>query len=311
MCKSIKRSFVIFLLVACVTTVFGSESSKYSIGSAATAEQISGWDIDVRPDGTGLPDGSGSVEHGELIYEEQCASCHGSFGEGMDRWPILAGGENTLTEDRPEKTVGSYWPYLSTLWDYIHRAMPFLQPQSLADDEVYAVTAYILHLNDLVDADFTLSKENFSSVKLPNEVAFVDDPRPDVNNERCMSDCKDPESIEITWDSTDLGVTPTKHLESEDVQSSQDVVSSSNTQGEKTYKSACAVCHDAGAAGAPVTGDNSAWADRLTQGIEILVDHAINGYQGELGFMPAKGGNPGLEDEQVSHAVQYMINLVN
>ena len=311
MSKLINRGFVVFILLTCVTTVCRSEPEKYSIGSTATVEQISGWDIDVRPDGTGLPDGSGSVEQGELIYEEKCASCHGSFGEGMDRWPILAGGEDTLTEDRPEKTVGSYWPYLSTLWDYIHRAMPFLQPQSMEDNEVYAVTAYILHLNELVDADFTLSKENFTSVKLPNEIAFVDDPRPDVNNDRCMSDCRDPQAIKITWDSTDLGVTPTQHLDSEEALVSPAVVSSDNNQGELIYKSACAVCHDAGAAGAPVTGDSSAWTARLAQGIEILVDHATNGYQGEHGFMPAKGGNADLEDEQINSAVLYMINLVN
>ncbi len=91
----------------------------------ATEEEIAGWDIDVRPDGLGLPEGSGSVEDGEMLYEDKCASCHGSFGEAVGRYPVLAGGFDTLTEARPEKTVGSFWPYASTLWDYIHRAMPF------------------------------------------------------------------------------------------------------------------------------------------------------------------------------------------
>ena len=151
---------LVALLIIAVNICYAA-SEKYSIGTAATAEQISGWDIDVRPDGTGLPEGAGSAADGELIYEEKCASCHGSFGEGMDRWPILAGGEDTLTDDRPEKTVGSYWPFVSTLWDYIHRAMPFLQPQSLEDNEVYALTAYILYLNDLVESDFVLVQRKF------------------------------------------------------------------------------------------------------------------------------------------------------
>ena len=90
------------------------------IGSTATAEMIAGWDIDIRPDGTGLPEGMGSVTDGEGLYEAQCASCHGLFGEGEGRWPVLAGGEGTLDTLHPEKTVGSYWPYASTLWDYIH-----------------------------------------------------------------------------------------------------------------------------------------------------------------------------------------------
>ena len=309
MCKLINTRVMFFVLIAIVTNLCNAGQVKYNIGAIATSEQISGWDIDVRPDGTGLPEGFGSVMDGEIIYEEKCASCHGSFGEGMDRWPILAGGEDTLTEDRPEKTIGSYWPFVSTLWDYIHRAMPFLQPQSLEDNEVYAVTAYILYLNDLVDEEFLLSRDNFTTVKLPNEIAFVDDPRPDVSNERCMRDCRDPESIKVTWDSTDLGVTPTAHLESKE-SNDQSVEYSQQDIGEQTYESACSVCHDAGIAGAPVAGEKSAWISRLEQGIEILVEHAINGYQGELGFMPAKGGNSSLEDEHVSAAVEYMIKLV-
>ena len=100
---------------------------------------IAGWDIDVRPDGVGLPEGSGSVEDGEMLYEMQCAECHGSFGEGVGRYPVLAGGEGTLREERPERTVGSYWPYTSPLFDYIYRAMPFTQPESLSADETYAI----------------------------------------------------------------------------------------------------------------------------------------------------------------------------
>ena len=189
--------------------------------------------------------------------------------------------------------------------------MPFLQPQSLEDNEVYALTAYVLYLNDLVEDDFSLSRENFTAVKLPNETAFVDDPRPDVDNTRCMQSCRDPESITITWDSTDLGVTPTQHLQPELTQGNADVAASEQNAGEQTYKMACSVCHDAGAAGAPVAGEKSAWVTRIEQGVDVLVEHAINGYQGESGFMPAKGGNSNLDDEQVRGAVEYMIKLVN
>ena len=111
-------------------------AGHFGYGENASAEMIAGWDIDVRPDGVGLPPGGATAEDGELLYDEMCASCHGAFGEGVGRYPILAGGEDTLAESRPEKTVGSFWPYASTLWDYTHRAMPFTEPESLSDEEV-------------------------------------------------------------------------------------------------------------------------------------------------------------------------------
>lgn len=286
------------------------QTKKFSIGATPTVEEIAGWDIDVRPDGLGLPEGQGSVAQGEIIFENQCASCHGTFGEGEGRWPVLAGGFDTLTEERPEKTVGSYWPYLSTLWDYIHRAMPFLSPQSLEDDEVYAVTAYILYLNELVDEDFVLSKGNFASVKLPNEIAFVDDPRPDVQNTRCMDSCRDKDSIKITWDSTSLGVTPVGHLAATgkaEIPISDNVDSSTKTNvGKNIYQASCATCHATGVAGAPKLGDQAAWVERLKQSDELLYEHAINGFQGAAGYMPAKGGNAALTDAEVKAAVDFM-----
>ena len=149
--KEARSVWFIFVLTAGLSCgISASEVLKFDIGQPASLAQIEGWDIDVRPDGLGLPAGSGNALSGEDLYEEKCASCHGSFGEGEGRWPKLAGGFGTLSDVRPEKTVGSYWPYVSTLWDYIHRAMPFLQPQSLTDDEVYSLTAYILFLNDLI-----------------------------------------------------------------------------------------------------------------------------------------------------------------
>lgn len=165
------------------------------LGRAALEEEVLAWDIDVRPDGMGLPKGSGNAIEGELLYDAYCASCHGDFGEGTGRWPILAGGHETLTEDRPEKTIGSYWPYLSTVYDYIRRAMPFGNARSLSDNDVYAITAYLLYLNDLEDEEFELNSENFTAISLPNEENFTADTRSSetfrgvTESELCMSDC--------------------------------------------------------------------------------------------------------------------------
>jgi len=185
----------------------------FHLGREATPEEIAAWNIDVRPDGTGLPEGRGTVAEGETIFAEQCAVCHGDFGEGRDRWPVLAGGQDTLTAERPVKTIGSYWPYLSTVYDYVRRAMPFGDARSLSDDDVYAITAYLLYLNDIVtDEDFELSKENFTSVRLPNEENFFMDDREEEAHyvakvEPCMTDCK-PGPVKITKRAAVLDVTP-------------------------------------------------------------------------------------------------------
>jgi len=170
------------------------EHGVLHLGRPALDEEIKAWDIDIRPDGTGLPAGQGSVEVGGELYDLQCASCHGVFGEGEGRWPMLAGGQDTLTDDRPEKTIGSYWPYLSTVYDYVRRAMPFGNARSLSDDDVYALTAYVLYLNDLVDDSFVLSAENFGEITMPNESNFMADNRSaepwfEAAEEPCMTDC--------------------------------------------------------------------------------------------------------------------------
>ncbi len=183
------------------------------LGRRATPAEVVAWDIDIRPDGAGLPEGRGTVAEGEPIYTERCAACHGDFGEGRDRWPVLAGGFDTLTAERPVKTIGSYWPYLSTVFDYVRRAMPFGDARSLTDDEVYAVTAYLLYLNDVVtDEDFELSSENFDEARLPNEANFTDDDRIAETHyaasaEPCMSDCK-PGPVKVLMRARVLDVTP-------------------------------------------------------------------------------------------------------
>jgi len=295
MSRLAKIVYVAFFLIAILTALPApAYTGDYGIGTPATAEEIAGWDIDIRPDGKGLPPGSGSVEDGEMMYEEKCASCHGSFGEGVGRYPVLAGGEGTLTNERPEKTVGSYWPYASTLWDYIHRAMPFPQPQSLTDEEVYAITAYVLYLNDLVEDDFVLTADNLASIEMPNRDGFFFDDRPDTQNTGCMENCKDPASVKITSEPT------IATLQDEDGAVVVEVVPEG---GEKIYRQACQMCHEAGVAGAPMTGDAAAWAARIEQGRDKLVSTAING----IGVMPPKGGQSQLSDEEVAMAVDFLI----
>src|SRR5437660_9945193 len=158
----------------------------YGIGRSATPAEIAGWNIDIDRYGDNLPPGSGSVSHGREVFDQQCAACHGAKGEGGvgDR---LVGGQGTLATSKPVKTVGSYWPYGPTLFDYIRRAMPQNDPQSLSNDDVYAVSAYILNLNGLLPAEATLDARALSAIKMPNRNMFVDDPRPDVKNPGCMS----------------------------------------------------------------------------------------------------------------------------
>ena len=184
---------------------------KYGLGRPALPEEVAAWDVDVQPDGTGLPVGSGSVADGEMLFSENCAVCHGEFAEGVGNWPELAGGEGTLADDDPVKTVGSYWPYLSTTWDYVHRSMPFGNAQSLSPDDVYAIVAYILYSNFIVEDDFVLSNENFLDVEMPNAEGFIVDDREATEYaiwraEPCMENCKD--SVEITMRATVLDVTP-------------------------------------------------------------------------------------------------------
>ena len=221
------------------------------LGRPATEAEVKAWDIDVRPDGVGLPKGSGDIATGAEVFLDQCASCHGDFAEGVDRWPVLAGGQDTLTDDRPVKTVGSYWPYLSTVWDYVHRAMPFGNAQSLTDDEVYAITAYLLYMNDLVDDDFVLSDKNFADVRLPNEANFMPDDRADSpvfkNREACMSDCKD--KVEITARARVLDVTPESDDDGDKAENETPKKPALDAElvaaGEKVYRK-CKACHAVG-----------------------------------------------------------------
>ncbi len=152
---------------------------RYEIGRPATEAEIRAWDIDVDPNGHGLPPGRGSVADGAALFAAKCASCHGPTGtEGpADR---LVGGQGSLATARPLKTVGSYWPYATTLFDYIRRAMPLTAPQSLASDEIYSLVAWLLYQNGLVPRDIRLDAASLPAVLMPNRDGFVPDPRPDL-----------------------------------------------------------------------------------------------------------------------------------
>jgi cytochrome c len=185
-----RRKFCIaaFAVVALTCATSAQAQGPYGIGRVATPAEIAGWNIDIDRYGNNLPPGSGSVDHGREVYDQQCAACHGAEGEGGvgDR---LVGGQGTLATPDPVKTVGSYWPYAPTLFDYIRRAMPQNSPESLSNDDVYAVSAYILHLNGLLPAEATLDAKTMSAIKMPNRKMFVGDPRPDVKNPGCVTGC--------------------------------------------------------------------------------------------------------------------------
>jgi len=198
-------------LIMATTVVTASASDRpFNLGKIATVEEVSGWDIDVRPDGLGAPIGMGNAIDGEEIYAELCAACHGDFGEAIDRWPVLIGGEGTLDSHDPVKTTGSYWPYASTMYDYIYRAMPFGEAQSLTPNETYQIVAFLLYMNDIVEEDFELSHENISAIEMPNRDGFfMPDPRPDaqpVDGEPCMSNCN--VATSIIGQARDIDVTP-------------------------------------------------------------------------------------------------------
>src|SRR3954463_6045680 len=169
------------VIVLCAFASVAQAQSLYGLGRPATAAEIAGWNIDIGRDGSNLPDGRGSVSQGREVFAQQCASCHGEKGEGGlgDR---LVGGQGTLGTPRPIRTVGSYWPYATTLFDYIRRAMPQNAPQSLSNDDVYAVSAYILHLNGLLPANAKLDATTLPAIRMPNRSMFTGDTRPDVKN---------------------------------------------------------------------------------------------------------------------------------
>ena len=182
------RSQSLFALI-CSVALPMAQAQVYGIGHAAGQRDLAAWNIDVAADGAGLPKGSGSVERGRSIYAQQCAACHGAKGEGglADQ---LVGGKGSLATAKPVKTIGSFWPYATTVFDFINRAMPYNAPQSLSSDEVYSVTAYLLNLNGIIADNAVLDAQSLPKVRMPNRDGFVNDSRPDTANVACRKNCR-------------------------------------------------------------------------------------------------------------------------
>jgi cytochrome c2 len=227
--------FLALLLLSSVSTAV----EKLSLGQPASAEEIKGWDIDIRPDGKGLPVGRGNAVDGEGMFIQKCASCHGEFAEGAGRYPVLAGGIDSLDTHDPVKTVGSYWPYATTAFDYIRRAMPFGHAQSLSNDEVYAMTAYILYSNDVIEEDFELNQNTLALVEMPNRNGFIKDDRPDVPMvEPCMKNCLSKKPV-VTGKARQVNVTPDEEV----VSVTSNHSNSSDAGRGKAIFSQCIACH--------------------------------------------------------------------
>ena len=327
---------------------YNEQSTKgVSFGRTPTANEIKAWDVDALPDGTGLPEGEGSVELGDELYEAQCAVCHGEFGGGGKGYPQLAGGNQDKDEngvvktlknqrvygktDAPKRTVGTYWPVATTLFTYIRDAMPYAHPKSLSNNEVYAITAYILAQNGLEidgeemdDDEFVLNKEKLMKVVLPNRNGFypnIDGPnaQEDIraffadraknigSGTRCMKDCKDPGGID---GKTEAAVVKIKY-EMKDVVPpyayTKDLPEKKKDEaehpGKEAYEKSCAVCHKTDAMGAPAVGDKHAWEATLKKGLDKVYENSIKG----TGGMPPKGGTS-LADDKVKEIVDYMIS---
>src|SRR5262245_17369282 len=174
------RSALPLAIVIAGAATLAAQSPGFGVGRPPTPDEVRGLGAAIAPDGDGLPEGSGTVAEGRTVYAARCVSCHGPNGEGGGVGAALVGGKGTLTTARPLKTVGSFWPHATTVWDYVNRAMPFDQPGLLKPDDVYAVVAYVLNLNGIIADDVVLNARTLPAVKMPNRDGFIADPRPDA-----------------------------------------------------------------------------------------------------------------------------------
>ena len=186
---------ILFALSIMATALMADKTGVYKLGIVVDKAVYTNWDIDVSPTSKHLPKGSGDATQGEKVFSVQCASCHGAKGEGL-KWdpnngafPALIGKSTDLKKG---KNLGSFWPYASTLYDYINRAMPITTPGSLTSNEVYSLTAFILAKNGLIKEDMVLSNKNLNEIKMPNQNGFICDNRPVYTGVSCMENCKTP-----------------------------------------------------------------------------------------------------------------------
>lgn len=168
--RNLSMLLAVGITLALLATTLGAEGPN--LGREATAVEIAGWHIDIAPDGSGLPPGAGTAAIGAAVYASKCHSCHGDKGTGKPN-DQLVGGQGSLAGPRPVRTIGSYWPFATTVFDYVRRAMPYQQPQSLTNDEVYAVTAYLLHLNGIIAEGEVMNAQTLARVKMPNRDNFI------------------------------------------------------------------------------------------------------------------------------------------
>src|SRR5215472_6806488 len=162
------RSTLALMVVFACAAVLAAQSPRFGVGRQPTPDEVRGLGAAIAPDGGGLPEGSGTVSEGRKVYTAHCARCHGPNAEGGDVGAPLVGGKGTLATARPLKTVGSFWPQATTVWDYVNRAMPFDQPGLLTPPEVYAVVAYILNLNGIIGEEIVMNRTTLPTVKMPN-----------------------------------------------------------------------------------------------------------------------------------------------
>src|SRR5216684_8378382 len=175
------RKLLLWTLCFVAWSSLHAQTKPSGLGRPASVEELKQRDITTLPSGAGLPDGKGSPAQGETVYRDRCASCHGPNGEGsLPQGPQLVGGIGTLATDNPIRTVGSFWPYATSVWDYIHRAMPLNQPGSLSANDTYAVTAFLLQRNGIIQASDVMNQDTLAKVRMPNRDGFVPDSRPDV-----------------------------------------------------------------------------------------------------------------------------------
>lgn len=312
---------------------------KINNGRVPTANELKAWDTDVMADGTGLPEGHGNASDGSDIYDSKCLSCHGDFGAGGAGYPSLAKGNaysmlETLKSQRsvdgadgPNRVFGVYWPQVSTLWWYIKDAMPHQATGTLTEDEVYALTAYILKLNEikidgvLVDDDYELDREKFLKIVMPNRDGFepnIAGPKslPGVRayyakpenfgakkvkpSERCMKDCQKPTVKNVYVTNGGIKDFTPPMATAKDLPK----VESKEFNVAKAYEENCAACHANKSMGAPAIGDAKAWATVNKKGMDAVYKNGIEGING----MPAKGGS-NLSDAEFKSVVDYIVSL--